>query len=1034
MSLKLRNILKLASKICAIVFTFVFGVFMVGGIILFENEDAVNTVLNAKTQEIVQDESDADKDKEYYKSAFGSVAEVKANGEVYGETVVAEGATLLKNNNALPLKAGAGVSLFSVSSTNPVISGTGSSGSIANFVTLKTGLEEAGLKVNADLYDWYEDNQAAYGRKKSGGTVGTVWTIGDAKWNQISTTAKIDPTYGDAAIFVLSRSGGEGIDSTIYGGDKSDFGDGNYLKLSPSETDVLKNLKLQKDAGVFKKIIVLMNSSNPVECAFADDAQYGIDALLWVGTYGEVGAYAIGDILTGNVNPSGRLSDTFWKYHYLNPVHANYATLVDESNSVTQWTITRTASSGKNIVYQEGIYMGYRYAETRYEDTVLKDKENVGDFVYGDVISYPFGYGLSYTKFSYSDMKAEKTYKSAANKLKDNIYTVSVKVTNNGSVAGKETVQIYLQKPYTQYDIENGIEKASVELVGFGKTGLLEPNASEVVNVTFSEREFASYDSNKAKTYIVDGGKYYITAGKDAHDAVNNVLAAKGKNVSDGMTAAGNADLVWEYDMSFDDKTYSKSAVTSAEITNRFDDADLKRYEGAGANADSFEYVTRSNWAGTVKFGLTADNERTHEQVMVTATDKMQQDLDKSWNPKAGEGNEEYPTYGSTKTSYALIDLRAYGDDDNNPTNDKWIPYDDPMWDDLLDQLTWEDTVALLSAGLRKTAAVDSIAKPETIDHNGATGPVERYNVNSNNNVNRGYAVRTDDERKSERPVVYPCNGLAASTFNLTLADYYGRQWGEDCLWAGYSGLYGMGMNTHRSAYGGRNFEYYSEDPVLMGQIAAQMTKGMATRGTYVYLKHCFLNDQETYRCGGWTWANEQTIREVYMKSFQIAIEDGGAQCVMGGLNSIGMMWTGVHGFMNTVLRGEFGMTGHVVTDSYSCYNGSFVRGVYYGNDIPDGTVNTGNENFNYVKDGGYSEMAWAMRESAHRVLYTVVHSNAMNDFSAGTRVIKLTPWWKPLVTGLQVSFGILFGVSIASLAAMLALEYIDKAKGRKQI
>ena len=898
---------------------------------------------------------------------------------------------------------------------------------------LKDGLEKAGVEVNPGLWDWYNANWNTYGRKKSGGVVGAVFTIGDAKWDQIDTISKTNSEYGDAAIFVISRSGGEGIDSTIYNGDSKDFQDGNYLKLSPTERDVLKNLKLQKDAGVFKKIIILMNTANQVECEFVDDPSLGIDALLWVGTFGQTGAKAIGNILAGKVNPSGRLPDTFWKYHYLNPVHANYAILVDTSNSVTQWVKTKTASTGKNIVYQEGMYMGYRYSETRYEDTILKDKENVGEFKYGDVISYPFGYGLSYTSFEFTNMQTKKVYKTPVNGLKDDMYSITVDVKNTGNVAGKQVAQLYLQKPFTQYDIDNHIEKPAVELVGFAKTKVLKPNETQTLTIEVSEREFASYDAYGKGTYVVDAGDYYFSIGTDCHDAVNNILASKGKTTTDGMTKNGDANLVKSYRMEFDAETYSTAAATGNQIKNQFDNADLKRYEGAGANATSFEYVTRTNWEGTVKFGLTKDNKRTNQHVKIVATDKMQQDLTTSWNPKVEPDDGEYPTYGSTKTAYQLIDLRAYQDEDTDPTNNPRIPFDDPMWDDLLDQLTWDETVYLVSHGFRKTAPVGSIGKPETIDHNGAAGPVEPYNVTSN--VNNGLAVRKNDPNKGNRPAIYPCNGLIAATYNLSLANYYGRQWGEDCLWAGYSGLYGMGCNTHRSAYGGRNFEYYSEDPVLMGKIAAESAKGMATRGVYVYLKHCFLNDQETYRCGGWTWSNEQTIREIYLKSFQIAIEQGGAQCIMGGLNSIGMMWTGVQGFMENVLRGEFDMTGHAVTDTYSAYNGSFVRGINFGNDIPDGSVNTSSESFEYASpsNGGYSKVAWNMRRAAHRVLYTVVHSNAMNGYDSNTRVIKLKPEWITLMENVQFGGGIYLGVSCLAFAISIYLDIVSKMKSNKE-
>lgn len=1019
---KTLKVLNLTSKICTEVFTFLFGVIMVGGVILFENEAAVNTVFKAETQRIEEDPDAASKDSEYFKTSFKSVSEVRANGEVYAETIVAEGATLLKNeNNALPLQKNATVSLFSTSSVDPILTGTGSGGSASDFISLKDGLEEAGLKVNTDLWDWYNDHLDTYGRKKSGGTVGTTWTIGDAKWDQIGA-AKTNAA--DAAIFVLSRSGGEGIDSTIYGGNPSDFGDGNYLKLSPTERDVLKNLKLQKDAGTFKKIIVLMNSANQVQLDFIDDPEYGIDSLMWVGTYGAVGAYAIGDLLAGNVAPSGKLADTFWREHYLNPVHSNFATLIDTTNNASQWnTSSVTGKNIRDIVYQEGIYMGYRYTETRYEDKVL-GTENTGDFDYNAAVAYPFGYGLSYTNFSYSDFNVTKKAGSAIDKT-ENTYNISVKITNTGDVAGKEVVQIYAQKPYTAYDKENGIEKAAVELVGFAKTKTLEPHKSEVVTVSINERDLTTYDSYKAKTYILEDGDYFLTAAKDAHDAINNILCKKGKKVIDGMTAEGNDKVVYSEKKSFDAAAYSKSAATGNEITNQFDDVDLKLYEGAGENKDKLTYMTRSNWNGTVNFGLDKENNRLDTFYNVIYTDKMEKDFLENWNYVV-EGNTahdgKYPTYGSKETSYTLINMRAF--DDGTP-----IPYDNELWDKLLDQLTFEDMVQLLKCGFRKTNPLPSIAKPETIDQNGGCGPTARYNINPGEGVNRGYAVRIDDPDKGLKPVVYPCNALVASTYNLELADYYGRQWGEDCLWAGMAGLYGMGINTHRSAYGGRNFEYYSEDPVLMGKIAAQTTKGMSTRGAYVYLKHCFLNDQETARCGGFTWANEQTIREIYLKSFQIAIEEGGAQCVMGGLNSLGVKWTGTHGFMNSVLRGEFGMTGHVVTDSYSCYNGSYIRGILYGNDIPDGTVNFSKENFDYINDGKHSDMAWAMREAAHRVLYTVVHSNAMNGISNGTRIIMITPWWVTAVRGIQAGIGAAFGLSTITFLSTLGIQQYKKKR-----
>lgn len=402
-----------------------------------------------------------------------------------------------------------------------------------------------------------------------------------------------------------------------------------------------------------------------------------MDALLWVGNYGEVGAYAIGDLLAGNVNPSGRLADTFWREHWLNPVHANFATLIDTTNNASQWNMSTNSKSVRSIVYQEGVYMGYRYTETRYEDKTL-GTEKTGDFDYSAAVAYPFGYGISYTDFAYSDFSAARV--SASGKT-EAYYNVSVKVTNTGSRAGKEVVQLYAQKPYTDYDKQYGIEKPAVELVGFAKTKTIKPGDSETVNITVNERDLATYDSYNARTYILEDGRYYLTVAKDAHAAVNNVLAAKEKTTGDGMTAAGSKNMVYSELKQYNDELYSHSAVnTDVEITNQFDDVDLKLYEGSADN-ERLVYMSRNNWEGTVFFGLDAQNNRQDTFFQVTYTDKMQQDFTDNWNPVV-EGNTshggEYPTYGSTKTSYVLADMRAF--EDGTP-----IPYDNPLWDDILD-------------------------------------------------------------------------------------------------------------------------------------------------------------------------------------------------------------------------------------------------------------------------------------------------------------------------------------------------------------
>lgn len=1007
----MRKALTVLSKVLANVFTYLFVIILIGSAIAFDNAAAINTALDItdfKWETI--DEGDSETiDSEYFKSDFTSVRETKNNSEKMSQEVVKEGSVLLKNENeALPLSQGDNVSLFSISSVDLVYAGTGSSGTnTSGTVDLKTALENSGLTVNADLWNWYTANISKYGRGSAGGTVGQTFAVKDANWSEITTAAKTESA--DAAIFVLARNGGEGADLTVSGGSTSDMTNGNYLKLSPKESDVLSNLKALKDNGVFGKIIVLLNSANQVECKFIDDPQYGVDGVLWIGDIGSTGIYAVGDLLVGKANPSGRLADTFWKEHYFNPALTNFG---DFKYSGT--VFTGDSRSNSYVVYQEGIYVGYRYTETRYEDAVM-NKGNAGDYVYEDVVSYPFGYGLSYTQFSYSNFKVIPPLEGA----KTRSYTVFVTVTNTGSVAGKEVVQIYLQKPYTQYDIDNGIEKAAVELAGFAKTESLNAGASQTLEIAIDEQYFASYDAYNAGTYIIDAEDYYLTAATDAHDAINNILAAKGYTVSDGMTANGDQRLTYKKPLEFDAETYSVSAVTGQKIENQFDNADLNLYEGRGDN--HVDYVSRNDWAGTVKLGYDANNNKLNNQVIISATDQMKKDI---LVPTIEKDDLEYPIYDSTETSWKLIDMRG-------------LDYDSPEWEELLNQLSWDAQVKLVSDGFRRTMGLsmvddkgniaDGFDKPETLDHNGATGPTEAYSAGAN--IQQGLANKEDengnlDPDRNEKPTVYPCNVLVAATYNSELIEEFGKAMGNDCLWAGYSGLYGFGINTHRTTYGGRTFEYYSEDPVLAGQICAAETRGIQAYGCNVYLKHCFLNDQEKNREGVCTWANEQTIREIYLRAFQIAIEDGNAMNVMTGFNRLGLVWTGHQGFINSVLHGEFGMKGCAVSDWFQTYYMTTTVGVLNGNDIPDATVST--NNFNAYKDGGYGELAWALRESAHRILYHTVNSNAMNGITSNMQKVSLPVWWQDTLNVLKVVTGILFGCSVVFLGAMLCWNIVS--------
>ena len=1004
--------MNLISKIFFNIFVIIFGITTIGSDIALANAGAITAFLGQSTQQIINDGSSESIIMNF--SDFSSIKELQNHASDITAQVTEEGAVLLKNdNNALPLSSGAKVNLYSSSSVNYIYSGGGSSfAKKADFISLKEGLESSNFQVNQDLWNWYAENPSYFGDHTSNTSSDkAAYTIKDAKWDDINTAAKSNEA--EAAIFVLSRYGTEATDLKFTGGSATDYSNGNYLELSPTEIDVLKNLKALKDAGKISKIIVLLNSVNQVECDYINDPAYGIDAVLWVGIGGTSGTLGIGRILSGEVSPSGKLTDTYWTSHHYNPVYANFGSYDNEGE------VLSTANGGKSnryVVYQEGIYLGYRYTETRYEDTVL-GAANVGDYDYSKIVAYPFGYGLSYTEFEYTDMTVTE------NKA-DDTYTVTVTVKNTGNVKGKESVQIYLQQPY----INGGIEKASVELVGYAKTSVLEPGASETVTVNVDGRWFASYDAYNAKTYVLDAGDYYLTAAKNAHDAINNILSHK-QNVdhvtmdSSKMVGEGKFSLVYKTTKEEDKTTYSVSKVTGNAITNQFDNADLNLY-GAANTANAVQYISRNNWDGTVKFGMTESHALLNNQVIVTVTPEMVED-GKKGSQKIEKDDVAYPTYGADNnmTLASLITIV-----DGKP---QFVSFDDPRWDALLDQLTWEDTVMLLSNGLRKTFGIDSIGKPVTIDGNGALGPVGGTNYSYNDNENAGtnrFAFLYGDPDMESSPISYPCAALIAATMNDELAFELGSVIGEDCLWAGYSGLYGFGCNMHRGTYNGRAFEYYSEDPILSGYITASQVEGIRSEGVYVYMKHAILNEQEKNREGVNTWSNEQAIRQIYARPFQIAIEEAGAENLMTGFNRIGVQWTSQHGFINNVFRDEFGMQGFAVSDYWQNGYMDLVGGILGGSALPDGdTANNAESSALYKYSEGYGTLAWAMREEAHRILYVVVNSVAMNGYSASTRFVSITPMWIKLLEGAKAGVTISFGMSAAFYLATTILYEIKR-------
>ena len=942
------------------IITSVFAVLMivsiVGTNIALSASQAINIYLKTETYKVV-DKGEGTEDKTYFEPDFNSVEELEENGRKVAEQLHIEGSVLLKNNGVLPLDSSASVSTFSHSSVDFVTCGTGAADiDTSGAPTLKEALESRGLSVNPVLWNFYVTGAGKDYVRTPGKAANQENQSGRAGWNinEVPVSAYTSDVtasfaeYKDAAIVTISRISGEGADLEV-----ENFVDGtNVLSLTAEEQDMLKMANEN-----FENVIVLLNTTNALECSFIDNEEYGIDAVLWVGYTGEWGLNGIADLLTGNANPSGKLVDTYCYDNTTAPsmvgIYGADYTNYDPEDEETWYSVFNGQLDGNHhyITYQEGIYVGYRYYETRYEDVVMGGS-NVGEYNYSDTVAYPFGYGLSYTEFAYSDFKV------AYNQGTDS-FDITVLVTNTGETAGKEVAQIYFQSPYTEYDKENGIEKASVELCGFDKTEILEPGASETITINVPREELACYDSESAKTYILDAGDYYFTAASDAHEAVNNVLAAKGYTTADGMTEEGNSDMTFLYsNKKLDTATYSVSNATGKEITNQFDSADLTQY------GYDITYLSRSDWMGTWP-----------EVMKIEATDQMMKD-----------GLFIYQTYKGKEGSTAEMPKMGA---DNGLTLSMMIgkDYADPAWEDLLDQVTYDEMAVLIGQGYHNTAVVPSVSKPATLDDNGPQG----YTQNLTG--------------VSECHTAYSDENIMAATYNVDLMEEMGKALGNDVMDLGASGLYGPAMNIHRNAYAGRNFEYYSEDGFLSGEIAAAEVKGIQSKGVYVYIKHFVLNDSETgCRCIS-TWANEQSIREIYLKPFEMAIVDGGARNVMNSFARMGVVWSGAHeGLMTNVLRDEWGMTGFALTDfsgnaqfeSYGIVMKTYdvAWGLLAGTDSWDSSSVRWTDDLNKLYSND-PDVVQAMRQATHRILYTVANSNAMNGLSENQEIVAITPWWK---------------------------------------
>lgn len=899
-----------------------------------------------------------DEDAIYFEGDFSSAEEMAKYGVELCKLVEAEGAVLLMNeNNALPLKKGANVSCFSNSSVNLVYGGTGSGNIDASAAdNLRKALETVGFNVNQTLWDFYSSGKGSKYVRDNGSMVSLASAVvTEVPW-RVYTEEVISSvgSYGDAAIVVLSRVGGEGADLA--------FGEVNYLALDENEKDMLVNVAAMKAEGKIKKIIVLINSANALQVDFLKNNEYDVDACLWIGDVGISGINAVAEILVGEVNPSGSLVDTYCYDNYSSPAMKNAVPTVYEG--YTKGKIPRHADT--YMIYQEGIYVGYKYYETRYEDYVM-GTGNAGLYQYGNDVAFPFGHGLSYTDFEYSDL-------AVSFDAHEDRFEVGVKVTNVGDLySGKETVQVYFQSPYTTYDVEYGVEKASVALCGFAKTNILAPGESQELMIYVDRRDMTSYDTYGVGTYILDEGDYYITVAEDAHDAVNNILAIKGytpENTGGRMDFKGKPALVYTWNNPYLDAVTYATSENGTVITNRLSVADLNLYEGSSTR---IKYLSRSDWEGTFPKAITK----------IVLTEKMIDDLQDVLYDEDDYKDMPMPVMGA-ENGLTLYDMIGLG-------------FDDPKWQLLLDQLTFEEMVLLIGDAFHWTMPVKSVEAPGTRDENGPQGLTASL-IASGATQLEATAFTSED--------------VMAATFNVDIMTAIGNVIGNNCLEAGVACLYGPGNNIHRTPYGGRNFEYYSEDGFLSGKMSAYEVAAIQDKGVNVVMKHFALNDSEQDRIGLGVWINEQAAREIYLKAFQAPVEEGNANGVMVAYTRWGCVWSGANrGLMTGILRDEWGCIGKNITDNVLTTYVNGVDGLVAGVSIYDAMMPYVINQLPEYKDDPV--IVSAMRKASHHNLYATANSCGMNGVGENTTVKLIKPMVINVVRMLAIVFAVLFVVSV---------------------
>lgn len=853
--------------------------------------------------------------------------------------IAEEGIVLLKNENLLPLAENSNLNVFGWGSTNPCYGGTGS-GSLSDAyetTSLLQGMTNAGFALNTELSDFYTAFRAD---RPEVGMWSQDWTLpeptADSYTDELMTNAK---EFSDTAMIVITRVGGEGADlptdvSAVTYTDNSenykDFEDGeHYLQLSRTEKDMVDLV-----CANFNNVVVVYNGANAMELGFVNDYSQ-IKSVIWCPGTGQSGFEALGEIVAGTVNPSGKTSDTFVADLTTTPTYNNFGYFAYDNMDEFTYTQTNFMTGAEEstvptfVNYTDSIYVGYRFYETAAAEGLIN---------YGETVVYPFGFGLSYTTF---------TQEMSPISVNDGTISFDVTVTNTGDVAGKDVVEIYYNPPYTN----GGIEKATANLIEFEKTDVLEPGASQTITVSFNEEDMASYDAQGTGSYVLEAGDYLISIRSDSH----NIIAEEAYNVA--------ANVVYDEN--------NKRSTDEVVAANEFEAAE-----------------------GEVTYLSRADGFANYAQATAAPANRSLSDAYKAtfynnsnYNPEDfNNPDDEMPVTGASN-GMKLADLRG-------------ADYDDERWETLLDQLTVSDMDTMIAIGGYQTSAAGSVGKLQTID---CDGP-----ASINNNFTGTGSIG------------FPSAVMIASTWNKDIAMRFGESIGKMADEMGVSGWYAPAMNTHRSAFAGRNFEYYSEDGVLSGYMAANAVVGAEKYGVYAYIKHFALNDQETNRTNMLcTWATEQSIREIYLKPFEIAVKDGGAKAVMSAFNYIGTTHAGASPeLLNNVLREEWGFRGFVLTDYFGVYGYMDAdREIRNGNDAMLVAYDT---ETNHLTDKSSATSVTAMRQACKNIMYTVVNSRAYDEANMETG---LKNW--------QI-IAIVIDILLAGLIVFLEVKTINNFKKRK--